>query len=308
MVYWFQWAYVVLIVVTYAATLGGLLLWERVRTLVVGYGKHRRGANDEPVFLPYFVAMWAAGTMCALAGARDYLEVDAHTSAAPNNGPVPPAPYVVKIPGALGSSAHAFFSTGWHTGLAVFGITVDTWEMYTVVCVYQLTRAVLGSMVNNIFTPFYADTVNSKIRPARKTIKNSLVGLGLVRVFMWWSTITDILISASQLDLALFTLVATVAADVGYGFMRITDIECVSEGACVPTVIAVDAKTPNSCAAQSAQPKSHHHQPAQQSQPQQVQVLMGGTMSTRRRSRSPAAKSYAVQFVMGGGNGVTTYG
>ena len=297
--HWVQWVYVVLIVLVYASALGALLLWERFRTLVVGYGKHRRGALDEPVVLPYFVALWAAATMGGLAGARDYMALNDRPPPAAISAPTPPAPYVVRIPGALGNSAHAFFSFGWHTGLAVFGITVDTWGLYAVVCVYQLTRAVLGSMVNNIFIPFYNDTVNSRTRPARNTIKNSLVGLGLVRVFMWWSTITDILISASQLDLALFTLVATVAADLGYGFMRITDIECVPSsppmGACgggAPVLPQTQQQVPPA--------KQQQQQPPPPQQQQHASIPMIGHVSTRRRSRSPATtKSYGgIQLVV----------
>lgn len=290
-----EWVLIVIIILAYSTILGGLLTWERFRTLVVGYGKHRRGQEDEPVVLPYVAAAWAALTMGGIAWARECYAVDGtngllyipsvtdgSSPALPSPPPFPPPsppPYNNRTPGSLGSSAHAFFSIGWRTGLAIFGISVDTWDLYTAVCVYQLTRAVLGSMINNIFVPFYSDTVNCKSSVSRRTERRALTGLALSRVFTWWSSLTDILISASQLDLALFTLLATVCADVGYGFMRIRDEET---SAPPPSAVCVIPPTPPP----SLPPPPVHSSYAQ-------------AATTRRRSRSPVNKSYgAVMFVM----------
>lgn len=277
---WGQWACVVAIVILYSTCLGSLLLWERFRTLVVGYGKHRRAASEEPVVLPYFVAVWVAITAGALAGARDYYgDPRVHQAAG-----APPEPTAEKIPGTLGSPAHAFFSSGWLTGLAVFGIHINTWQLYAVVCIYQLTRAVLGSMVSNIFTPFYGDIINSTRRVPWSTMKNALAGNALTRVFFWWSMLTDVLISSAQLDLALFTLVATVCADAGYGYMRITDLNCsMAPDSPVRIVLAPAAAPPP---------------PAPPAPPLGVQTA---PPSTRRRSRSPGNKTPygAIQLVVG---------
>ena len=276
-----QWASVVAIVLAYAACLGSLLLWERFRALVVGYGKHRRGASEEPVVLPYVVASWVGITAGVLAFARDYtVAQEASTGAMP-----PPAPNVVKLPGSLGSSLHAFFSVGWLTGLAVFGTPVNTWQLYATVCVYQLTRAVLGSMVANIFTPFYGDIINSTRRVPWVTMKNALVGHALTRVFLWWSLLTDVLISSSQLDLALFTLVATVCADAGYGYMRIVDIN---------SSMAPESPVRGALiASMDVQP------PPAMPPPPPPEVVMS-TPAARRRSRSPGNKTYgAIQLVIG---------
>lgn len=285
-----EWILIVIIIFFYSFVLGCLLTWKRFRTLVIGYGKHRRGQDDEPVVLPYFVAAWAALTMGGLAWARTYYETDTSVASVavelspPMPPPSSPPPYNVKIPGSLGSSAHAFFAIGWRTGLAIFGITVETWGLYTAVCIYQLTRAVLGSMVNNIFVPFYNDTVNCKSSVSRRTERRALVGLALCRVFTWWSSLTDILISASQLDLALFTLLATVCADVGYGFMRIRDED----------TAPIPVQTPPAPAVCVSRPP-----PTPQPQAPPMIQSYGQIATTRRRSRSPVNKQYGtVMFVM----------
>lgn len=264
-----QWLSVVAIVVAYSACLGSLLVWERFRALVVGYGKHRRGVSEEPVVLPYVVAAWVAVTAGVIGFAREYV-TDASHPLAPDS--------MSRVPGSLGSEAHAFFSKGWLSGLAVFGIPVNTWRLYTTMCIYQLTRAVFGSMVSNIFTPFYTDIINSTRRVPWATMKNALVGHALTRVFLWWSLLTDVLISSSQLDLALFTLVATVAADAGYGYMRIADINSSMPptSPVVTTAVVVTQPPP----------------------PPKPEVTMTAQVA-RRRSRSPANRTYAAIQLVG---------
>lgn len=296
-----EWTILVFIIIFYSFLLGFMLTRERFRKMVVGYGRHRRGQYDEPVVLPYAVAIWTALTMAGIFTAHVLYGNGSTPSPAPTDvapQPTPPPPYIVKIPGSLGSSAHAFFSIGWMTGLALFGISIDSWGLYAAVCIYQLTRAVLGSMVANIFVPFYADTINKDrvskyvscvhimwhFRPThhshpqhhhRKTERHALFGAGLTKFFTWWSSLTDILISASQIDLAILTLVATLGADVGYGYMRIHD---------------ADGEDP---------PPAPVYVPVQQPVPSVVQSYTNPANSARRRSPSPVNKTYgAVVFVV----------
>lgn len=209
-----QWVMVTLIVVLYSCFLAAILTWEYTRGWVVGFAAHRPGPNDEPVYLPWAVAAWAlatAGVFAALceAGALPLAEAAPASSAPP------------KLPGALGSAQHAFWSAGWRTGIAFFGVTIDTWWEYSVVCVYQLTRAVLGSMVANIFTPFYGTVISSDHPVSARTKRRALLGRALTSVFTMWSMLTDILLSATQADLFAFTVFATVCADIGYCDRRI---------------------------------------------------------------------------------------
>ena len=224
-----QWSLVVTVLGGYALLLAGLLLWKRTRMWIIGYAGHKPCAHEEPVYLPWAAAGWAVLSAVVLALARDALieEVTAPAVSPPPPAPDaggPPSSPAQQLRGMLGSSQHAFFSLGWRTGLAVFGISIDTWPRYTLVCMYQMTRAVLGSLLINVFVPFALFTIQNKDPPsqvASHTARRALLGRALVQVFNTWSALTDVLMSASQIDLALFTLVTTAASDFGYGYYRI---------------------------------------------------------------------------------------
>lgn len=230
-----QWVLVFLLLSCYGTLLGSLLLWKRTRALIVGYSGHRACGDEEPVYLPYAAAGWAVATATALALLRPALmaEVEATVAALPllsaDIWGVPPAPAAPAAPpaptrGMLGSAAHPFFSLGWNEGLAVFGIAIDRWNRYAAVCMYQMTRAVFGSLVSNVFIPFVNTTISNSTPPRLvppRTARRALVGKAMVAVFTTWSAMTDVLMSARQIDLALFTLVATQAADFMYGYYRI---------------------------------------------------------------------------------------
>ena len=229
---WEEWFCVVSVVVAWA-----LVLWAvayKFETGVSGLLGTRATPLEDgkdpkaPVGLTYLVFWWTVATATALGVVH---AVNKPPSPVVVSEVAPPPPYVVKIPGALGSSAHAFFSVGWTSGLAVFGISIDTWWAYALVCLYQMTRSVLGSLVNNVFLYFYNTVLRSHVPVQFKTRRNALVGRALTSIFLLWSTLTDILMSASQFDLFVFTVASTVAADCGYG---ITTIEVTNS---LPTVV-----------------------------------------------------------------------
>ena len=143
-----EWVLIVIIILVYSAVLGCLLTWERFRALVVGYGKHRRGQDDEPVILPYVVAAWAGITMGGIAWARNhYLTVDGvgsvnlPPSITPLPPPIPPSPppapppYNSKMPGCVRHGIVLYLrQLTEHTPLQELG--------------EQLTRILLGGLAN----------------------------------------------------------------------------------------------------------------------------------------------------------------
>ena len=207
-----EWILVVLVVLTYSLLISVVLLWKKTRAWVVGYSGHRPLEGQEPVYLPIAAAAWVVVTISSFSIVKAYAK-PAHVGLS-----------TVHVPGAIGNSSHAFFQLGWNTGLAIFGLEISTWWQYSILCIYQLTRAVLGSMIQNIFMPFLSATINSESAVSQDTKKTALTGHGLCTLFVWWSNLTDILISASQVDLAIFNLIAREAADVGYGVIRIAAV------------------------------------------------------------------------------------
>jgi hypothetical protein len=107
----------------------------------------------------------------------------------------------------------------------VLGVPVDTWWIYLFIVLYQLTRATMGSLVKNIFTPFYNRIVNSQELPHASTRARFLRGSALIDIFIWWSALSDVLISAAQVDLALCTLLSGIAADYAQLVYRYSEME-----------------------------------------------------------------------------------
>ena len=314
-VWWEEWSLVVVVVLAYAAVLTSFLVWETTRGLIVGYSGIRPSGGQAPIYLPWAVFVWSACTAVMLAAARDVAGVDAQDPPPPTPSPWPPAfpaaftplppplqtpsppppppfappPQIVKIPGSLGSSAHAFFSVGWTSGLAVFGINIHLWWQYALVCVYQMTRAVLGSMVNNIFMPFYGAVLNCESPVSPSTRTHALLGRALTSVFMLWSTLTDILMSASQFDLFVFTVAATVCADTAYGFMRI-QVDSLSRNA------EFRKDDPSSASLPVVQPIPSSAPSKPQQQPSSLVSLSRHQHNARRRSHSPAQAYAGIQI------------
>jgi hypothetical protein len=240
------------------------------------------------------VATWALGSAMAFFVVHQVDGSDTGT---------PPSASGSKMPGMLGSSMHAFFSAGWRSGLAVFGMSVDHWWDYALLAAYQLTRSVLGSMVTNIFIPFYAATMQ-ETGPVSVTTRNwALTGRGLTSVFTMWSTLTDILLSASQFDLFLLTVLASVSADTGYGVLRIV----VRSRDAQPPAAQPNRSAPSAQQHRAAPSAQQHRsapaaaQPAGGSSPGSSRDLQrSSSAGTRRRSTSPGTKAFdAVQIVYG---------
>lgn len=205
-----EWAYTILCIVAYALFIGFVFIWSRTRMIFIGFSHHNWSEGDEPVYLPWFAALWAVSTASTLAIMRSYLANDDD-------------PYS----GLRGSPQHHFFAIGWRTRMTVFGIPIDSWTRYSLIACYQLTRAVIGSLVNNVFMPFVSATLSGKnvqkdFLISETTARRALIGRALANVFISWSSLTDILMSSVQVDLAAFTLVSTMSADFAYGFLRVT--------------------------------------------------------------------------------------
>lgn len=190
--------------VGWGAILGGVLLYaglceivftnESVRTTIIG------SSSEEPTFLPKAVAFWSLASAGALS-AWHYAQGGSTSE--------------------LVRTKSSFFSVGWRSGLIVVGIPVNHWWIYLVIVLYQLTRAIFGSLVRNIHHPYYQSHTNNP-RPMDEAKKHNLLfGQALVNVFHWWSALTDVLFSASQIDLALCTLLVTIASDYAQVHLKI---------------------------------------------------------------------------------------
>lgn len=115
---------------------------------------------------------------------------------------------------SLGSKS--WFNVGYKTGLSFFTISIDTWYKYAVIVNYQITRSIIGSLLSNVFRPFMTSEVQSKMH--NKSIDRSqtiyiLLAQASVTIFGFTSTITDLFLYLSQVDISIISLVITLISD-----------------------------------------------------------------------------------------------
>lgn len=86
----------------------------------------------------------------------------------------------------------SWFSAGWHTGLSVFSIRIDTWWKYTIIMLYQIMRSFLGSLVVNYFRSFLLTEIQAKGSTNRLySINTVMFAQFAYNVFSFYSALTD---------------------------------------------------------------------------------------------------------------------
>ena len=76
----------------------------------------------------------------------------------------------------------------------------------------------LNSLLTQVYFPWLGNTLRSAVRPDSRRLTDleralTLAGQAATTAASWWSTVTNILASVSQIDLALATLLAGAACD-----------------------------------------------------------------------------------------------
>lgn len=110
----------------------------------------------------------------------------------------------------------SWFNIGYKMGLTFLSVPIDAWWKYLIVVNYQVTRNIIGSLLQNIFRPFMLAEVQSKMN--NKTIDRSqtvwiLLAQSSVTIFGFVSSITDLFLFLSQIDLSIVSLVITLISD-----------------------------------------------------------------------------------------------
>lgn len=193
------WGVIIGCVVVYGGICEYFFTREWARKLVIGFSAHNPH-NQDPVSLPRAVAIWSVASACLLAVWHVFQKSDTTISRS------------------------SFFSVGWRTNLTVVGAPVDRWWLYLAIVIYQVTRGVFGSLVKNIFTPHYSHMATYPQKMDAERRDRLLAGQALVSVFLWWSALTDVLLSAAQIDLAACTLLVTMAADYSQALYKINEV------------------------------------------------------------------------------------
>jgi hypothetical protein len=175
---------VAVLTVTYTAFIFGLL--EVFRDVII--------TTKEPVLLPILAFVWTAVVVAVFV--KLGMDQDANSQL---------------------FGTRTWFSYGWRTGLTVFNVRVDTWWKYSLVVDYQITRALLGSLLANVFRPYLlmrvqAVTHSSTLDAAQNTTV-VILSQSAVSAFAFFATVTDMFLYLSQCDISLVALLVTMVSD-----------------------------------------------------------------------------------------------
>jgi hypothetical protein len=109
----------------------------------------------------------------------------------------------------------SWFVVGWVNKLNFFNIFIDTWWEYTVVMMYNIGRTVIGSLVTNVFRPLLL-LQQSRILTSDISQTDAFIfvfGQAVITVFGFFSSITDIFLALTQVDVTMVALVVTLLMD-----------------------------------------------------------------------------------------------
>ena len=190
-----------------------VFVWTVIVTSCFWAWRRRLITQHVPLFLPLVSFLFTAATIGLVLAWR----------------------YSVPHAESLSLTSNSWFAAGWNNGLSFFGIHINTWWGYAIIVNYQVTRTIIGSMLSNVFRPFITSQVQNRL--LNKTIDDRLTSSilfaqGAVTVFGFVTTLTDLFLYLSQVDLALISLFVTLISDAAstYGVLQ------ASKGAPVDTV------------------------------------------------------------------------
>ena len=177
-----DWLYVVLIVSA----------WILANSGVIYAYKNKLVNEKNPVTLPFLSFIWSLGVIVGVA-------VWSATAGS-------------EYSNTIGKN---YFKFGW-TSMFFFNIRINTWWRYTIILNYQISRAILGSLLSNLFKPYLVSTVQNRI--LNKTINTDLslkivLAQASCTIFGYVSTLTDLFLFLSQIDISIISLVITLIVD-----------------------------------------------------------------------------------------------
>ena len=106
----------------------------------------------------------------------------------------------------------SWLSGGWHTGMNLFSIKINSWQRYLLVVIYQIVRSILGSLLINVFRSYLVVTVQSG-KAQTENVYVVVLAQAAYNFFSYASALSDSFILMGQADMTLITMVVTVLAD-----------------------------------------------------------------------------------------------
>ena len=122
----------------------------------------------------------------------------------------------------------SWLSGGWHTGMNLFSIKINSWQRYLLVLIYQIVRSILGSLLTNVFRSYLLVTIQSGAggsKAHRDKIGWVLGAQAAYNCFTYASALSDSFILMGQADMTLVTMVVTVLSDAMSTVYFLTDAD-----------------------------------------------------------------------------------
>jgi hypothetical protein len=98
-------------------------------------------------------------------------------------------------------------------GFQIAGVAIQTYNQYFVVILYQSVRCILGSIISDVFRPHIIKIQNRLDTPGAEREWPLLLAQSFCTVFAFVSSVSDLFIFLSRLDLSILSLLVTIVAD-----------------------------------------------------------------------------------------------
>ena len=102
-----------------------------------------------------------------------------------------------------------WFSIGWTNHLAFMGVLVDSPVAYGLIINYQVARCIAGSLLSNAFQPYVTALQSNLVAAKTSRLSKLLLARVLVDVFGFVSSLSDLVLYVSQVDIFLVSGVTT---------------------------------------------------------------------------------------------------
>jgi hypothetical protein len=112
------------------------------------------------------------------------------------------------------SAGRNWFSSGWtNSGIYLFNIPINSWQSYSMLMVYQISRTIIGALVTNIYRTYISVNILGAKRPLEKERFFIMLGYAATTAFNYWVSVTDIFIILTQWPFTIVALVSQIASD-----------------------------------------------------------------------------------------------
>lgn len=206
-------AYAACAILGYAYLLTAALTSPPASRFIVGQSTTRPRPGSAPLHLPIVAFLWTVVTSSAFLVWRERVFRRAVAeSGGDDDGPS----------GHPANDIYSFFHVGWTGHFVFLGVPVDNWVSYSLLVIYQITRGVIASLLEWIWSPFMSkmaapsDCSEDDFHINARAIAQIQIGKALTTVSVTYSSFTNFVLTFTRIDLAIIGVLVHVLSDAVY--------------------------------------------------------------------------------------------